>query len=167
MRRSASLSGRPFDVGGSSYVLFGIHDGVPSVMTRDPDGASLAGAILAGANRTFLVPAVLAQVLQSGPEAIGLFGKLTVDFTSLVIIALTATGIYLWAVPLYRKRQSAKNRAVQLPAKTVPSAAARDLQARLAAKVKQPSESLPQPAVALEVAAAESLAGEPLAVPAR
>ena len=35
-----------FHVGGSSYVLFGIHDGVPSVMTRDPDGASLAGAII-------------------------------------------------------------------------------------------------------------------------
>ncbi len=65
-----------FHVGGSSYVLFGIHDGIPSVMTRDPDGASLAGAILQGANRTFLVPAVLAQVLQSGPEAIGLFGRL-------------------------------------------------------------------------------------------
>ena len=29
-----------------------------------------------GANRTFLVPAVLAQVLQSGPDAIALFGKL-------------------------------------------------------------------------------------------
>ncbi len=65
-----------FHVGGSSYVLFGLHDGVPSVMTRDPDGASLAGAIMQGANRTFLVPAVLAQVLQSGPEAIALFGKL-------------------------------------------------------------------------------------------
>ncbi|MCW2865977.1 MAG: long-chain-fatty-acid--CoA ligase [Marmoricola sp.] len=65
-----------FHVGGSSYVLFGIHDGVPSVMTRDPDGASLAGAILQGANRTFLVPAVLAQVLQSGEDAIALFGRL-------------------------------------------------------------------------------------------
>ncbi|GAB2886676.1 long-chain-fatty-acid--CoA ligase [Nocardioides pacificus] len=65
-----------FHVGGSSYVLFGIHDGIPSVMTRDPDGASLAGAILAGANRTFLVPAVLAQVLQSGPDAVKLFGAL-------------------------------------------------------------------------------------------
>ncbi len=65
-----------FHVGGSSYVLFGIHDGVPSVMTRDPDGASLAGAIMQGANRTFLVPAVLAQVLQSGPDAIKLFGAL-------------------------------------------------------------------------------------------
>ena len=65
-----------FHVGGSSYVLFGIHDGVPSVMTREPDGASLAGAILAGANRTFLVPAVLAQVLQAGPDAVKLFGAL-------------------------------------------------------------------------------------------
>lgn len=65
-----------FHVGGSSYVLFGIHDGVPSYMTRDPDGASLAGAILAGANRTFLVPAVLAQVLQAGPDAVKLFGAL-------------------------------------------------------------------------------------------
>ena len=65
-----------FHVGGSSYVLFGLHDGIPSVMTREPDGASLAGAILAGANRTFLVPAVLAQVLQSGPDAVKLFGAL-------------------------------------------------------------------------------------------
>jgi len=65
-----------FHVGGSSYVLFGIHDGVPSVMTRDPDGASLAGAIMLGANRTFLVPAVLAQVLQSGDDAVKLFGNL-------------------------------------------------------------------------------------------
>lgn len=65
-----------FHVGGSSYVLLGIHDGVASVMTRDPDGASLAGAILNGANRTFLVPAVLAQVLQAGPDAVKLFGAL-------------------------------------------------------------------------------------------
>ena len=65
-----------FHVGGSSYILFSLHDGVPSVMTREPDAASLAGAIMAGANRTFLVPAVLAQVLQAGPQAIGLFGKL-------------------------------------------------------------------------------------------
>jgi acyl-CoA synthetase (AMP-forming)/AMP-acid ligase II len=65
-----------FHVGGSSWVLFGIHDGVPSVMTRDPDAASLAGAIMAGAVVTFLVPAVLAQVLQGGPDAIALFGRL-------------------------------------------------------------------------------------------
>lgn len=65
-----------FHVGGSSYVLFGIHDGIASIMTRDPDGAALAGAILGGANRTFLVPAVLAQVLQAGPDAVKLFGAL-------------------------------------------------------------------------------------------
>jgi acyl-CoA synthetase (AMP-forming)/AMP-acid ligase II len=65
-----------FHMGGSSYVLFGIHDGYPSIMTREPDGASLAGAILGGATRTFLVPAVLAQVLQSGPDAVKLFGAL-------------------------------------------------------------------------------------------
>jgi acyl-CoA synthetase (AMP-forming)/AMP-acid ligase II len=65
-----------FHVGGSSYVLFGIHDGIESYMTREPDGASLAGAILNGANRTFLVPAVLAQVLQAGPDAVKLFGAL-------------------------------------------------------------------------------------------
>jgi acyl-CoA synthetase (AMP-forming)/AMP-acid ligase II len=65
-----------FHVGGSSYILFSIFDGVPSVMTRDPDGGSLAWAIMNGANRTFLVPAVLAQVLQSGPDAVKLFGAL-------------------------------------------------------------------------------------------
>ena len=57
-------------------MLFGVHDGIPSLMTRDPDGASLAGAIMAGANRTFLVPAVLAQVLQSGEQAVAVFGRL-------------------------------------------------------------------------------------------
>ena len=65
-----------FHVGGSAYVQIGIHDGVPSVMTRDVDGAALAGAILQGANRTFLVPAVLAKVLESGPDAVRLFGAL-------------------------------------------------------------------------------------------
>ncbi|PRC43505.1 long-chain fatty acid--CoA ligase, partial [Mycobacterium sp. ITM-2017-0098] len=65
-----------FHVGGSSYVQFGIHDGVPSVMTRDVDGMTLAGAILKGANRTFLVPAVLAKVLESGEDAVKLFSAL-------------------------------------------------------------------------------------------
>ena len=65
-----------FHVGGSSYILFSIFDGVPSIMTREPDGGSLAQAILKGANGAFLVPAVLAQVLQSGDDAVALFGKL-------------------------------------------------------------------------------------------
>jgi acyl-CoA synthetase (AMP-forming)/AMP-acid ligase II len=65
-----------FHVGGTSYAQLGIHSGIPSVMTRDVDGAALAGAILQGANRTFLVPAVLAKVLESGPDAVKLFGAL-------------------------------------------------------------------------------------------
>jgi acyl-CoA synthetase (AMP-forming)/AMP-acid ligase II len=65
-----------FHVGGSSYVQMGIHLGHATVMTREADGASLAGAIMAGANRTFLVPAVLGQILQAGPDAVALFGKL-------------------------------------------------------------------------------------------
>lgn len=65
-----------FHVGGSSYVQVGIHEGIASVMTRDVDGMTLAGAILKGANRTFLVPAVLAKVLESGEDAVKLFGNL-------------------------------------------------------------------------------------------
>ena len=66
-----------FHVGGSSYVLFGVHDGIPSLMTRDPDGASLAGAIMAGrqphlpgAGRAGAGAAVAAT------QAVAVFGKL-------------------------------------------------------------------------------------------
>lgn len=52
----------------------------------------------------------------------GLFGKLTVDFTSIVIMALTLTGIYLWAKPILLKRRNAQKRqnASSLP-KPLPS----------------------------------------------
>lgn len=65
-----------FHVGGSSYIQFPLNHGVPSVMTREVEAAALAGAIMQGANRTFLVPAVLAQVLASGGDAVKLFGAL-------------------------------------------------------------------------------------------
>ena len=65
-----------FHVGGSSYMQLGLHTGVASYMTRDVDGAQLAGGILSGANRTFLVPAVLAKVLESGDDAVRLFSAL-------------------------------------------------------------------------------------------
>ena len=65
-----------FHVGGTSYMQIGLYNGVPSYMTRDVDGAALATGILAGANRTFLVPAVLAKVLEAGPDAVKLFGAL-------------------------------------------------------------------------------------------
>lgn len=41
-------------------------------------------------------------------------GKLVVDLTSIVIIGLTITGIYLWIVPKWRKRQAAKMAAAQV-----------------------------------------------------
>lgn len=65
-----------FHVGGTSYMQFGLHNGAPTYMTREVDGAALAAGILAGANRTFLVPAVLAKVLEAGPDAVELFGAL-------------------------------------------------------------------------------------------
>ena len=65
-----------FHVGGSSYMQLGIHEGVPTIMTREADGMSLAGAILQGATRTSLVPAVLAKVLDSGEDAVKLFSAL-------------------------------------------------------------------------------------------
>lgn len=65
-----------FHVGGSSYAQFGLHAGIQSIVTREVDGASLAGALFAGATRTFLVPAVLAKVMEMGPDAIKLFNQL-------------------------------------------------------------------------------------------
>ncbi|MGH3424876.1 MAG: AMP-binding protein, partial [Nocardioidaceae bacterium] len=65
-----------FHVGGTSYVMFGLHDGYPSIMTREPDGDSLAAAIMAGANCAFLVPAVAAAILGAGEQAVALFSRL-------------------------------------------------------------------------------------------
>ena len=55
-----------FHVGGSSYAQFGIHAGHPE--HHDARGRrGIAGrAIMAGATRTFLVPAVLAKVSGNG-----------------------------------------------------------------------------------------------------
>jgi hypothetical protein len=51
----------------------------------------------------------------------GLAGKLVIDVTALVIVGLTLTGVYLWWVPLARKRRSAKQReeAARLKAEAV------------------------------------------------
>jgi len=43
-------------------------------------------------------------------------GKLVADFTSFVIIVLTVSGIYLWAVPILRRRRSARQKAAALAA---------------------------------------------------
>ena len=65
-----------FHVGGTSYIMFPLHDGVHSIMTRDPEPQALAAAITAGATHAFLVPAVAAGILAAGPDAIALFSKL-------------------------------------------------------------------------------------------
>jgi acyl-CoA synthetase (AMP-forming)/AMP-acid ligase II len=65
-----------FHVGGSSWLQFAVYDGVPAIITRDADIESVCEAIRHGATRTFLVPAVLAQVLQCGGDAVKLFARL-------------------------------------------------------------------------------------------
>jgi len=39
-------------------------------------------------------------------KIVGGAGKLLVDFTSLTIVGLTVTGVYLWAAPKWRKRKA-------------------------------------------------------------
>jgi hypothetical protein len=68
---------------------------------RGPDGARTGGGINWGK---------LMMDLHTG-KLVGGPGKLLVDLTSFTIIVLTLTGVYLWAVPLWRKRQSARERA--------------------------------------------------------
>ncbi len=65
-----------FHVGGSCYAMYGLHAGVPTIMTREPDGPSLLGAIAAGASHAFLVPAVVAAIVQAGERAMAAFGRL-------------------------------------------------------------------------------------------
>lgn len=97
--------------------------------------------------------------LHSG-KLFGTAGKLVVDLTSLTIMALTLTGIYLWAVPWMRKRESARKRLTE-PARPVPSAsthpALQDLAARRAARLAAAAslESKEEPA-AVGAGAAEA-----------
>jgi len=59
-------------------------------------------------------------------KIMGLFGKLTVDFTSGLIIALTLTGIYLWGMPMLLKRRNALKRQAAAPHQLPQSVVARD-----------------------------------------
>jgi acyl-CoA synthetase (AMP-forming)/AMP-acid ligase II len=65
-----------FHVGGSCYALIGLYAGVPTTMTREPDAASLFAALAAGSTHAFLVPAVVAAILQGGEKAIAAFSGL-------------------------------------------------------------------------------------------
>ncbi|MGZ4509898.1 MAG: AMP-binding protein [Mycobacterium sp.] len=58
-----------FHVGGIGYALFGIRAGVPTFMTREPDAASVLGAIQAGATHAFFVPPVIARFLDADEAA--------------------------------------------------------------------------------------------------
>lgn len=66
-------AGRSTHVGGIGYALFGIRAGVPTIMTREPDAATLIGAVGAGASHAF-VPPVIARFIDAGdrlPEPAG------------------------------------------------------------------------------------------------
>ncbi|GAA3542858.1 long-chain fatty acid--CoA ligase [Amycolatopsis ultiminotia] len=65
-----------FHVGGSCYAIVGFLSGEPTIMTREPDAASLFAALAAGATHAFLVPAVVAAVVQAGEQAIAAFSRL-------------------------------------------------------------------------------------------
>lgn len=66
----ANLVAMPlFHVGGIGYALFGISAGVPTIITREPDAASLIGAVRAGATHAFFVPPVIARFLDAGEAA--------------------------------------------------------------------------------------------------
>jgi acyl-CoA synthetase (AMP-forming)/AMP-acid ligase II len=68
----ANLVAMPlFHVGGIAYAFFGIMAGVPTFLTREPEAATLIGAIKAGATHAFFVPPVIARFLDAGEAAIG------------------------------------------------------------------------------------------------
>jgi acyl-CoA synthetase (AMP-forming)/AMP-acid ligase II len=67
-----------FHVGGSSYALFGPATGTHGHIIREVDPTLLAGAMMAGVTHAFLVPAVVAALLQAGPQAMQLFSRLKV-----------------------------------------------------------------------------------------
>jgi acyl-CoA synthetase (AMP-forming)/AMP-acid ligase II len=65
-----------FHVGGSAYALAGPATGTGGYIISEVDAQLLAGAMLAGTTHAFLVPAVVAALLQAGPEAMALFSRL-------------------------------------------------------------------------------------------
>lgn len=73
----ANLVAMPlFHVGGVSYAFFGIRSGVPTILTREPETATLIGALNAGATHAFLVPPVIARFLDGGLAATSAFSGL-------------------------------------------------------------------------------------------
>jgi acyl-CoA synthetase (AMP-forming)/AMP-acid ligase II len=68
----ANLVAMPlFHVGGIAYAFFGIRAGVPTFLTREPEAATLIGAVKAGATHAFFVPPVIVRFLDAGESAVG------------------------------------------------------------------------------------------------
>ena len=65
-----------FHVGGSSYALSGTATGTAGYVIPEVNPQLLAQAMMAGVTHVFLVPAVVAALIQAGPEAMGLFSRL-------------------------------------------------------------------------------------------
>ena len=65
-----------FHVGGTSYALLGIHQGVRSTILRSADVPGLISAIAGGATHAFLVPAVIGGILNAGEQVIAAFSPL-------------------------------------------------------------------------------------------
>ena len=75
--RSMMMVAMPmFHVGGTSYALLGLTHGVPAFVVKEVDPTLMAGAMLAGCTHAFLVPPVIAALLQAGEQAMALFGRL-------------------------------------------------------------------------------------------
>src|SRR5690606_38889972 len=62
-----------FHVGGTSYALFGIGTGTTGYIIREVEPGALVAAAQAGVTHVFLVPAVVAGLLNAGPEAMAIF----------------------------------------------------------------------------------------------
>jgi acyl-CoA synthetase (AMP-forming)/AMP-acid ligase II len=66
----ANLVAMPlYHVGGIGYACFGILAGVPTILTREPEAATLIRALNDGATHAFLVPPVIARFLDGGDTA--------------------------------------------------------------------------------------------------
>ncbi len=66
----ANLVAMPlFHVGGIAYAFFGIRAGVPTFLTREPEAATVIGAVKAGATHAFFVPPVIDRFLDAGAAA--------------------------------------------------------------------------------------------------
>ena len=65
-----------FHVGGSSYALTGTATGTAGYVIPEVNPQLLAQAMMAGTTHAFLVPAVVAALIQAGPEAMELFSRL-------------------------------------------------------------------------------------------